>query len=120
MDGLKNREFTNPNLETSTITNIPVVDAANKIRGLIYKDELTGCYNKNFFENFKKENFNIASGHNNIALVFVDLNNLKTINDNFGHEAGDRLIKRNADFLKNNFSENDFLIRLGGDDIIII
>ena len=49
MDGLKNREFTNPNLETSTITNIPVVDAANKIRGLIYKDELTGCYNKNFF-----------------------------------------------------------------------
>lgn len=118
------KEVTQIKINTE-INNLKTEKAATqkeiiKLSYEITHDELTGCYNKVFFENFKKKEFDRFKDNNKIALVFIDLNNLKKTNDELGHEAGDALIKKNADFLKNNFNENDYVIRLGGDEFLII
>lgn len=122
-------------------TGIPAIDAGRKIFNMIaaaraeaekYKqeaiecressfvDSLTGCYNRNFFEKYKAENFDNDRDHNKVALIFADLNSLKTINDTLGHEAGDSMIKYTADYLKHNYRPNDLVIRLGGDEFLVI
>lgn len=115
-------------------TGIIVIDAANKSRDERDRlrqraeeaeknsmiDSLTDCYSRNFFEKFKKENFDPNRDNGKLGLVFVDVNNLKTINDNQGHEAGDKLIKSAANFLKSSFRKDDMVVRLGGDEFVVI
>lgn len=112
----------------------PVLDACKKIdeknskinaelekyRQESLVDSLTGCYNRNYFEKFKKENFDPNRDHNTLSLVFIDLNNLKQTNDLYGHEAGDKLIKDSADYFRSIFRKEDTLIRLGGDEFVVI
>lgn len=119
----KGMEFINPNLDLNRhqeVIDSPVLTAADKIYKSIYKDSLTGCYNRNYFEKFKQEHFDPNRDHNRIGLVFVDINNLKTINDTQGHQAGDTLIKNTANFLKSNFRKDDLVIRLGGDEFVVL
>jgi len=92
-----------------------------------FVDSLTGCFNMNFYEKIKKENFNPEKDQNKIAIVFIDANGLKTINDTpielgGGHDAGDKMIKNIADYLRECFREDDVVIRpyAGGDEFIII
>lgn len=93
---------------------------ALKCRERSFVDTLTGCYNRNFFEKFKAENFDSERDHNKLALIFADLNSLKAINDSIGHGAGDSMIKYTADYLKHNYRPNDLVIRLGGDEFLVI
>ncbi|MBR5096602.1 MAG: GGDEF domain-containing protein, partial [Treponema sp.] len=53
-------------------------------------------------------------------VIFGDMDGLKYINDNFGHDAGDRAIKAEAEILKNNFRASDIVGRMGGDEFVII
>ena len=146
----KSLEFTNPNWEAGShfsldpkITSndsvsekigLHALDASNKIYQMIVDGEkkvieaeekssvdvLTNCWNRNYFEKYKKENFDALRDHNNIALIFVDINGLKEINDARGHKIGDNLIKYTADFLKENFRPGDIVVRLGGDEFVVI
>lgn len=83
---------------------------------LAYNDSLTSCYNRNFFENeidkIDKINF--------YTLCFIDVNNLKQINDNFGHIQGDKLIIAVSKILRAYFHKDTFIIRLGGDEFLIL
>jgi diguanylate cyclase (GGDEF)-like protein len=114
--------FTNPNyINPETDSSLShYLNALDKLDKTIYKDDLTGCYNRNFFENFKKNNFDANRDHNDLGLVFVDVNKLKETNDTLGHEAGDNLIKNTAIFLKSNFRKEDLVIRLGGDEFVVV
>ena len=128
------RIFEELNKPLDETKEIPIIKAANKIFEKNQKtfqelekykneslvDSLTGCYNRNYFEKFKNENFNSLRDHNYIGLVFVDLNGLKKVNDNLGHKAGDTLIKNTATFLKTNFRKEDVVVRLGGDEFVVI
>jgi len=127
----KGMEFINPNLDLNQLSKsdntIPILVAADKLKEKIdqieresFIDSLAGCYNCNYFEKFKREHFDPNRDNNRIGLVFVDINNLKTINDTQGHQAGDNLIKNTALFLKSNFRKDDVVIRLGGDEFIVI
>lgn len=126
----KGMEFINPNLDlnpSQEVIDSPVLTAADKLKEKINEieresvvDSLTGCYNRNYFEKFKQEHFDPNRDDNRIGLVFIDVNNLKTINDTQGHKAGDLLIKNTANFLKSNFRKDDLVIRLGGDEFIVI
>lgn len=90
-------------------------------------DSLTGCFNMNFYEKIKKENFNPEKDQNKIAIVFIDANGLKEINDTpielgGGHDAGDQMIKDIAIYLRESFREEDTVIRpyVGGDEFIVV
>lgn len=84
-------------------------------------DSLTNCYNRNYFNKVMSENDNADLNHKKIALIFIDINDLKKTNDELGHDAGDRLIRETADFLRLNFRKKfDTVIRLGGDEFVVI
>lgn len=110
---------TNPPEVINGLTGIPIIDAANKLSQKIEIDSLTGCFNRQHYENLKSH-FDINRIENGeIALVFIDLNGLKEINDSLGHHKGDEVISLLACFLKAKFRKGDEVIRLGGDEFLI-
>lgn len=95
-------------------------------------DFLTGLYNREFFQQQvgkKIEQINKpslderreGSGPKNITAIFIDLDNFKWINDEFGHEIGDRVLKEAAEALKSNIrSDKDIAARLGGEEFVVV
>lgn len=90
---------------------------AEKHEKLIYIDQLTSLKNRNYL------NTNIELWDENKiypqTIMVVDLNNIKYVNDNFGHEAGDEVIKKAASILINNQKENSDIIRIDGNEFLI-
>ena len=81
-------------------------------------DPLTGLKNRRCFENSLQEIDN--EEHLPLSVIFADINGLKMTNDIFGHAAGDQLIKKTAEILKDSCKENDIIGRVGGDEFIIL
>lgn len=84
-----------------------------------FKDSLTNCYNRNYFESFSDNNIDPKRDNKKIAIVFIDLNDLKKANKE-GYEVGDGLLIKAAEFLKTNFRKDDVVIRIGGDEFIVV
>ena len=97
----------------SEIANHLLVDKLTKLSSI---DLLTGIYNRNKLNNYMDE---IKESNESLALVFLDINGLKVVNDRDGHLAGDNLIKRAANTLKNVF-KNKYIFRAGGDEFVVI
>ncbi|WP_166638082.1 GGDEF domain-containing protein [Halanaerobium saccharolyticum] len=89
-----------------------------KVKFLSFHDEMTGLYNRRYFEN-KLQEFNNPDFYN-LSVIIADINNLKIINDNYGHKKGDQYIKETADLLKSVTREKDIISRIGGDEFAII
>jgi len=89
-----------------------------KIEYLSFHDELTGLYNRRYYE----EELHRLNTINNLplSLIMGDVNGLKLINDSFGHEVGDKLLKKAATIIRQGCRANDIVARLGGDEFIII
>lgn len=89
-----------------------------KIKYLSYHDNITGLYNRHFLE----EEINRLDVERNLPLTIgmLDVNGLKMVNDVFGHEAGDRLLKIISEVLKEQCRADDIIARLGGDEFIIL
>ncbi len=85
---------------------------------LSFHDHLTGLYNRRFFE----EELKRLDTERQLPLSFImgDLNGLKVINDVFGHDEGDRLLKETAEILKTVCRSDDILARWGGDEFVIL
>lgn len=83
------------------------------------RDPLTLLYNRNIFMH-EVERFILETGaEGKGALVILDLDNFKQINDRYGHLKGDEVLKLMAESLKNTFSNGEFLGRLGGDEFLV-
>lgn len=82
-----------------------------------YTDSLTGIHNRAFI--FQKLNNAIVTG-DSFTTVIVDIDNFKHINDNFGHIAGDKVIKTFANLLSEQFSKDGYVARYGGDEFIML
>lgn len=81
------------------------------------KDSLTGFLNRKYFE--EKIN-NYLLRHNSYGTFFMtDLDNFKSVNDTYGHAAGDTLILAFAEVLRENVRDDDFVCRIGGDEFAI-
>ena len=103
------------------IENVKIVRTLRKLQKRIYIDPLTGVYNRKFLEEiFKFEVEKYKKFKTDFCLLFVDLNNFKLVNDTYGHEEGDKILRSVAKLLKENVRENDYVIRYGGDEFIII
>lgn len=84
-------------------------------------DELTGIYNRSGLAKYAPPFVERAKlWKKNIAVIFLDLDGLKRVNDIMGHEAGDKYIKSMADVLKRCSSDEDVIVRYGGDEYIVI
>lgn len=91
------------------------------LRRLADHDQLTGLVNRyRFTQMLEQEAERIASENDYGALLFIDLDQFKLVNDTLGHAAGDRLLVQVADKLKACLRENDVLCRFGGDEFTIL
>lgn len=95
--------------------------ASEKFAYLARHDSLTGLYNRDFFNKHLKNCVLTAQNNNEThALIFLDLDQFKIINDTAGHLAGDEMIKQIANILLRNLFQDETLSRLGGDEFGII
>lgn len=81
----------------------------------VQHDKLTGVYNRSGYE-YLMEQPDLAI----TALLLVDVDKFKSVNDTYGHQAGDRALVRVADALQNSFRNNAFVCRIGGDEFAVI
>ena len=77
-------------------------------------DQLTGVYNRKGFEQILKQ-----ADHADMALLLIDVDRFKKINDTYGHAAGDRVLERVTNILAANFRTGDALCRIGGDEFVL-
>ncbi|MEG0068749.1 sensor domain-containing diguanylate cyclase [Cetobacterium sp.] len=84
-----------------------------------YKDTLTGLYNRNFYED-KLRMLYLENIENPCSLMILDIDNFKNINDTYGHVSGDEVLKKLSSILKICVRKDDYLIRMGGDEICIL
>lgn len=96
-----------------------------KISNPIYQDvsntdSMTGLKNKNSFST-DLHNIENLGRQERYSIIVIDLNGLKTVNDTFGHNIGDKFIRDSADILKRStFDKNQVVYRIGGDEFVII
>lgn len=91
-----------------------------RIKYMSYYDSVTGLYNRYYLKKSINKYLKLHKiGMDRAALIFIDLDNFKYINDSFGHEYGDILLKSLSDSFKKIIGERDLLGRFGGDEFII-
>jgi len=102
-------------------TNRRLESAQDDLRQLVITDPLTGCRNRRFFDEvIGRELQRHRRYETPLALLFIDIDRFKTINDTLGHETGDRVLRQVATFLLRNIREADYVFRWGGDEFLIL
>jgi diguanylate cyclase len=116
----------------------PIIDIGNKVVGVVivfrdytekwerlkqiqyinFHDDLTGLYNRRFFE-AELSRLDVSRNYP-MSIIMGDVNGLKLINDSFGHHLGDELLIKAANSLKEGCREDEIIARLGGDEFALI
>ncbi len=92
-----------------------------ELRTLSLTDALTGLYNRRGFMTLAEQHLKIANRmKSRIFMLYADLDNLKRINDAFGHQEGDTALKETAQILRETFREADIVSRIGGDEFVVM
>jgi diguanylate cyclase (GGDEF)-like protein len=85
------------------------------------RDALTGAYNRAHLDQSLQRAFDDAQRHGTaLSVAFADLDNFKAVNDTFGHQAGDRILRTTARLLRENTRETDLVGRYGGEEFLVV
>ena len=118
-----------PGIDTSRLEQLAVkvslclsnVTAHEKLRFLAYHDPLTGLLNRRVMETVLKREFNRSRRYASIlSVVFLDLDDFKGVNDRYGHDRGDDLLKHVAKNLLEMSRDSDVVARFAGDEFVYI
>lgn len=97
------------------------IEAEKEINRIAYYDSLTGLANRFLFNStVDKALAGAKKLKEKLAILFIDLDSFKSVNDTMGHEGGDALLSQVALSLRNELGEHDFAARFGGDEFIIM
>jgi diguanylate cyclase (GGDEF)-like protein/PAS domain S-box-containing protein len=95
--------------------------AESELQRLARYDSLTGLPNRSFFmESLEQSLLRAERRHGRLALVFIDVDGFKTVNDSFGHAAGDLLLRALAERLRASTRKTDTVARIGGDEFTVM
>jgi diguanylate cyclase (GGDEF)-like protein len=96
------------------------IEAQGRLRHMAEHDMLTGLANRYAFQNRIEKDISNSSENENVAMLAVDLDNFKMINDTYGHQAGDALLNLVAKRIRKTIRGDDWAARLGGDEFVVI
>lgn len=111
-----------------TCLNLSLADKMNKLEAanetislLARTDELTGLHNRRSFKDIFALTASSARRHYHpLSLIIIDLDHFKTVNDTFGHNAGDLVLKEYADSIMEMVRDEDLVVRWGGEEFIVL
>ncbi|MCQ6280716.1 EAL domain-containing protein [Bacillus sp. EB600] len=94
---------------------------SEEMKRMAYYDFLTGVPNRRFFENLLRKEIIRAKGNNtSLALLLIDIDEFKYVNNSFGHSIGDQLLESMSSRLKRSFANEGILCRPGGDEFVLL
>ena len=107
------------------ITNKRLLDKVHDIRrelfALATTDKLTGCHNRHSLMEFSDKFIAQARRHGYpVAMLVIDLDHFKSINDNHGHAAGDLVLEHTGQLLNSSFRDGDLVTRYGGEEFVVL
>jgi len=127
------QSYTNPNLynkkdielmefvSNQVSTAIERKRYEEKLQRLAHYDNLTGCFSRGYGLEFLQRQLKLAKrNRSSLLFAYLDLDNLKKINDQFSHKEGDEVLIKVAKLFKSIKREVDIIIRMGGDEFLII
>lgn len=93
----------------------------SEVEFLSITDGLTGLFNRRYFEhNLEREFLRAKRYKNNLSMAMLDIDFFKSVNDTYGHQYGDYVLREVANLLKDSFRKTDMLYRYGGEELAII
>ena len=102
----------------NNIKNAMLID---EIKDMAFKDALTNLYNRRYFFDIAEKIYQTAKRENKeISILMCDIDHFKKINDTYGHQTGDLIIKNVAKVLMNSIRKNDVAARYGGEEFVIL
>jgi diguanylate cyclase (GGDEF)-like protein len=116
-----NKPFQTEEFYCRVSQNVDMLNMFEDIREMANRDFLTGLSNRKFlFESGHKLFASQQRGHLRITAAIMDLDHFKKVNDTFGHDAGDAVLKHFATLLKGRFRDTDVVARLGGEEFCVL
>ena len=119
----KGKEFTDEDVEMLKAVADQAAVAVNKAQlwDMAVTDSLTGLYVRRYFMVKLQEEIHRAERYNKrFSVIMADLDRFKTINDTYGHDAGDRALKAISKFLQKNIRDVDAIARYGGEEFVML
>ena len=102
-------------------TNLALAAANEEVKRLAITDPLTGCYNRRFFDEIGRRELERHRRYGKpLSVMFVDLNRFKHLNDRFGHDTGDQVLRTLGALLQRQVRQSDYVIRWGGDEFLLL
>ncbi|MEC4748415.1 GGDEF domain-containing protein [Methylomicrobium sp. Wu6] len=97
------------------------ISLEQELENQAHTDPLTGLYNRRRMTDFLVEQGKLSAlEQTTLSVAFVDIDHFKKINDNFGHECGDEILRSIADFIKRQLRKEDTLARWGGEEFLLL
>ncbi|RLC46147.1 MAG: hypothetical protein DRH57_06635 [Candidatus Cloacimonadota bacterium] len=98
-----------------------ILESNKKLEKDSLTDKLTGLNNRRYMDQILEEFFNLFSRYgDNFSLIMIDIDHFKKINDTYGHQFGDKVLKSIADTISKNIRTSDIAIRYGGEEFIVV
>jgi two-component system, cell cycle response regulator len=107
--------------EREKTLSVQLEEANRNLKILASKDALTGLYNRQFLNEWLEKEWLRAKRYDYpLSVVMTDVDNFKRVNDNYGHHAGDIVLKKIAEAMAKNLRKNEVLARYGGEEFIFV
>jgi diguanylate cyclase (GGDEF)-like protein len=115
------KPFVNEEFNCRINQNIEILENIEAVKQASNKDYLTGFYNRRYFFDLGNRYIQSMNGSTSqITIAMIDIDRFKSINDQYGHQAGDIILQHVSVILSENLSDSDIICRLGGDEFCVL
>lgn len=116
-----NKPYSKEEFSCRVNNSIEALENINIITNAANRDFLTGLYNRRyFFKNVQSYFYDAVKNNEDFAILMVDIDHFKKINDTYGHDTGDKAIVHLSEILKTNTNQGDVVARFGGEEFCLL
>ena len=108
-------------MEREKIEAVRLEEVNLNLKKMASRDHLTGLFNRQSLNKLLEKEWRLSQQYNYpLSIIMADIDNFKKVNDTYGHQAGDIVLKKIAEVLSKNLRKNDYLARYGGEEFMFV